>query len=195
MLAFSIITAKSLNGELRQIEGWATTPTPDRVGDVIAPEGVQSAPDIPLFLHHDSTKTVGRAVLGTPSSKGIPFRATLPIISEPGPLRDMVDTAWLSVKHGLITGVSIGFRALDGAVEAIRGGGTRYLKTEVMELSLVPLPCNSEAAITAAKSVDHSSSEAVALIRNTVRTRDAVKRQALAHHSNPSARRPGCVYL
>jgi hypothetical protein len=37
--AYSIIEVKAVSEEERTIEGIATTPTPDRVGDVVEPEG------------------------------------------------------------------------------------------------------------------------------------------------------------
>ena len=156
--AYSVLQTKSIDDEQRVIEGWATTPAADRVGDVVVPEGVTSAAEIPLFLHHDSTKVVGRVRLGKASEKGVPFTARLPKIDEPGTLRDRVDEAWGMVKHGLITAVSIGFRPLDGAVESLKGGGLKFLKSEVLELSLVPVPANSQALVTAFKSIDQQQS-------------------------------------
>ena len=32
--AYSILEIKSLDADLRMLKGWATTPTPDRLGDV-----------------------------------------------------------------------------------------------------------------------------------------------------------------
>lgn len=151
---YSVIEAKSFDDEQRVIEGWATTPSADRVGDVVEPFGVQAAKDIPLYLYHDSEKVVGRAQLGAPTAKGVPFRAEIPKLTEPGALKDRVDEAWQMVKHGLITAVSIGFRALDGQVERIKEGGLRFKAVEVLELSLVPVPANSQALITAIKSAD-----------------------------------------
>lgn len=152
---YSVLESKEFDDEQRTISGWATTPATDRVGDVVDQYGVQVAADIPLYLYHDSTKTVGRAKLGKATARGIPFTASLPFVKEPGLLKDRVDEAWQMVKHGLITAVSIGFRALDGEVERMKNGGLKFLKTEVLELSLVPVPANSQAVLTAVKSIDH----------------------------------------
>jgi len=57
------------------------------------------------------------------------------------------------VKAELVRAVSIGFRALEYAF--IEGtGGIRFTETEVMELSLVTIPANADATITAIKSID-----------------------------------------
>ena len=152
--AYSILEVRQVDHERRSISGLASTPTVDRMGDVIEPEGVQFAAEIPLLLHHDHTKPVGRVRLGKATKAGVPFTAELPQIDEPGIVQDRVNEAWVSVKHRLIAGVSIGFRTLNDAVERMKGGGLRFLETEVLELSLVVIPANAEASITSIKSID-----------------------------------------
>lgn len=156
--AYSVIVAKSLDEDLRVLEGWATTPTIDRTGDIVVSSGVKAAQNIPLLLNHSHAQPVGRAFLGRATAKGLPFRATIPKVDEPGILKDRTDEAWHSVKHGLITAVSIGFRTVEGAVERLASGGRKYLQCEVFELSLVPIPANSEAVITAVKKLDRERS-------------------------------------
>jgi len=153
--AYSIVqNIKAMEeGDERVIRGMATTPSVDRMGDIVEPMGVQVAGDIPLFLYHDSGQTVGRAKLGKATKDGIPFEARLPLVKEMGRLRDRVDEACQMLKYRLITGVSIGFNVLDDAYELMKDGGTRFLKTEVLELSLVPIPANSQALITTVKSI------------------------------------------
>lgn len=140
-------------GDERVIRGMATTPSVDRMGDIVEPMGVKVAGDIPLFLYHDSGQTVGRAKLGKATKDGIPFEARLPLVKEMGRLKDRVDEAWQMLKYRLITGVSIGFNVLDDAYEVMKDGGIRFLRSEVLELSLVPIPANSEALITTVKSI------------------------------------------
>jgi len=145
--AYSVLDIKAVDEEHRVIEGWATTPKVDRMGDIVEPLGVEAAASIPMLLHHDSRLPVGRVELGKATKKGIPFKATLPRVDEPGAVKDRVDEAWHSVKYRLIAAVSIGFRVLDGAVERV-DTGLRFLKTEVMELSLVAIPAQDQAVIT-----------------------------------------------
>ena len=152
--AYSLITVKSMDDERRVIRGMATTPEVDRMGDIVDPMGVKVAEDIPLFLYHDSNLTVGRAKFGKPTKDGIPFEAHLPQVKEAGRLKDRVDEAWQMVKYRLITGVSIGFQALEDGVERMKSGGLKFLKTEVLELSLVPVPANASATIHSIKSMD-----------------------------------------
>jgi len=151
---YAALTVKSVESEDRIIRGVATTPSPDRVQDVVEPLGVKFINPMPLLHQHDSDRPVGIVNFDAPTKNGITFVATLPKIDEPGPLKDRVDTAWGEVKAGLVRGVSIGFRALPDGYEPIKDGGIRYLKTEVLELSLVSVPANQEATITAIKSFD-----------------------------------------
>jgi HK97 family phage major capsid protein/HK97 family phage prohead protease len=158
--AYSLLHVKSVDSEQRSFTGIATTPETDRVGDVVEPMGVKFKNPLPLLLFHDSTKPVGRVEFGQPNAKGIPFSASIPRVEEPGTLRDRTDEAWHSVKHGVINGVSIGFRALSDGVEQLKSGGLRFIKTEVLELSLVPIPANASATIQTIKQFDTTPADA-----------------------------------
>lgn len=151
--AYSVLTVKAVNEEERIITGIATTPTADRMGDIVESLGVQFKNPLPLLWQHDSSKPVGTVEFDKPTKNGITFRAKLPIVKEEGTLKARVDEAWQSVKAKLVRGVSIGFRSLEHAYMK-ETGGIHFLKSEVMELSLVTIPANSEATIHAIKSID-----------------------------------------
>lgn len=156
--AYSLLHVKAIDSERRIIRGVATTPEPDRTGDIVDPLGVKFKNPLPLLLHHDKTQPVGRAKFHKPTADGVEFEAELPVIDTPGIVRDRVNEAWDSVKAGLILGVSIGFRVLDDAVELLKTGGLRFLKTEVLELSLVTIPANQDATLAVVKSLDLAAS-------------------------------------
>lgn len=155
--AFSLIEVKELRDDQRIIRGIATTPRPDRVGDVVEPMGVKVAGNIPLFLYHEHKLIVGRAKFGQATEKGIPFEAHIPNVTEAGTLKDRVDEAWQMVKYSLITAVSIGFRAVADKTERLKSGGLRFLESEVLELSLVPVPAQPDAVIQQFKSMSDES--------------------------------------
>jgi len=155
--AYSILTVKALDADKRVITGIATTPEPDRVGDVIEPLGVEFKNPLPLLLYHDSHKPVGFATFKKPTKAGVEFTASIPTIEEPGTLRDRVEEAWQSVKSGLISGVSIGFRSLEEAFNKDTNG-FRFIRSEVMELSLVTIPANASATILTVKQLDLAAS-------------------------------------
>jgi HK97 family phage prohead protease len=152
--AYSVLTIKSVSADQRRITGIATTPTVDRMGDIVEPLGVKAAGELPLLWQHNADKPVGRVRFGKATKSGIPFEADIAKVDEPGTLKDRVDEAWQSVKSRLVTGVSIGFRVVNDAVERMKDGGLRFLETEVMELSLVTIPANADATILTIKSLD-----------------------------------------
>lgn len=157
--AFSALVIKGAHtdGEFFVFSGMATTPNPDRVGDVIDPFGAVFAETIPLLWQHDSLQPVGRATFGKPTKSGIPFTAKIPFVKEDGALKTLTDLAIQCIKYALVTSVSVGFRVLDGAMERIKGGGFLFKAIEVLELSLATIPMHPEAAITAVKSLDLST--------------------------------------
>lgn len=153
--AFSLLEIKSVDAEKRIIRGVATTPTVDRVGDIIEPMGVKFSNPLPLLWQHQSDKPVGTVRFDKPTKNGITFEAELPAIAEQGALRDRIEEAWQSVKNKLVRAVSIGFRAIEYAF--MDEGGMRFVKTEIYELSLVTIPANADAVITSAKSLDQAA--------------------------------------
>ena len=149
---YSVLHVKAVNEDDRVLTGTATTVSPDRMGDVVEPMGVQFKNPLPLLWQHSSDKPVGTVEFDKPTKSGITFKARLPKIAEAGVLKDRVDEAWQSVKAGLVRGVSIGFRSLEHTY--MKEGGVHFVKSEVMELSLVTIPANAEATIQTIKSFD-----------------------------------------
>lgn len=152
--AYSVLSVKAVDDEKRVIRGIASTPSPDRMGDVVEPLGAKFKTPMPLLWQHQHDKPVGLVEFAQPNKDGIPFEARLPEITEPGVLKDRVDEAWQSVKAGLVAAVSIGFQAIPEQVERLKSGGLRFKEWDWLELSLVTIPANSEATITQIKAID-----------------------------------------
>ena len=150
--AYSVLEIKSVDGDQRVFKGLATSPVPDRAGDVVEPMGVKFQNPLPLLWQHQHDKPIGHVVFDRPTAKGITFTATLPVIDEPGPLKDLVDMAWQSIKAKLVRGVSIGFRSLKHAY--IESGGIHFQESEVYELSAVTIPMHQLATIQNVKAMD-----------------------------------------
>ena len=148
---FKIKTA-TIDDEQRIVEGYATTPATDRVGDVVEPRGGVFVLPLPLLMNHKSEEPVGQVIAAHVQDGGIRITAQIGR-AKSSALRERLDAAWESVKTGLVRGFSVGFRPLE--TTPIRGtGGTRHVLWEWLELSLVALPANAEATIQAIKSVD-----------------------------------------
>ena len=150
--AYATLTVKAVREDERIITGIATTPTPDRVGDIVEPLGVKFKNPLPLLHQHNSAEPVGTVRFDKPTAEGITFEARLPQLDEPPSLKDRIDTAWAEIRAGLVRGVSIGFRSLEHSF--MDDGGIRFLETEVLELSLVTIPANQDATIQTIKSLD-----------------------------------------
>ena len=150
--AYALLEVKALNDDQRIITGIATTPTPDRMGDIVEPLGVKFKNPMPLLWQHRSSEVVGTVKFGKPTKDGIGFEARLPKLEEPGTLKDRIDEAWQSVKLGLVRAVSIGFRSIE--MSFMKSGGVHYLESEVLELSLVTIPAQADAVIETVKAID-----------------------------------------
>jgi HK97 family phage major capsid protein/HK97 family phage prohead protease len=155
--AYSLLAIKSVAPSTpefsgRCFTGIASTPALDRQGDIVDPAGVTFKNPIPLLFHHDAKQPIGTVHL-TATPDGILFEATIPTIDEPGPLKSRTDEAWQSIKAGIITGVSIGHRILEGGYERLKSGARKLTKTEICELSLVTIPANQHASILLVKSL------------------------------------------
>lgn len=151
--AYSVLTIKAVDEEKRILIGIATTPKTDRVGDIVESEGAEFTLPLPLLLHHDKTQPIGNVIKAKVTAEGIEIEAQIAQVEEPGTLKDRIDEAWQSIKHKLIRGLSIGFKAIETA--RIEGTyGLRFTKWSWLELSAVTIPANEEANITAVKAYD-----------------------------------------
>ena len=146
--AYSVLEIKSVDDDAREIRGIATTPAPDRVQDVMVPEGAKFALPLPLLWQHDASQPIGHVTEATVTVKGIEVVAKIAkgVDAE-------IDRAWNRIKAGLVRGLSIGFRGLES--EEIPGSwGRKFTSWEWMELSAVTIPANAEASILAVKQYD-----------------------------------------
>lgn len=154
--AWSLLEVKAVDEDRRVLTGWATTPTMDRVSDIVEPSGMVMRGPVKLHLYHKHDLPVGSVSFGKPSKAGVPFEASIPDVKEAGTVRERVNEALHSLKYKLLDAVSIGFRSLES--EPIAGTyGTRYKKWEILELSLVGVPANPEALVTAFKSCNSNA--------------------------------------
>jgi HK97 family phage major capsid protein/HK97 family phage prohead protease len=151
--AYSLLHVKRVDEAARIITGMATTPAPDRAGDVVEPDGAQFKLPMPLLWQHDSHQPIGHVTSAKVTKAGIEIEASITRIAEPGKLRDRLDEAWQSIKAGLVQGLSIGFKALETSIIK-ETGGIRFLAYELLELSAVTIPANASATITTIKSLD-----------------------------------------
>ena len=152
--AYSLLNIKSFDDDKRIIEGIASTPTPDRCGDIVNPLGAKFKLPLPLLWQHNSEQPIGEVEFAKPSKDGIPYRARIAQLDEPGTLKDRLDEAWHSIKLGLVRAVSIGFNPLKYAF--LSEGGIEFDEWEWLELSAVTIPANADAIISTIKAFDRA---------------------------------------
>jgi HK97 family phage prohead protease len=161
--------------EDRTVRFVASDESVDRYGDVIAADGWQlkSFRDAPRFLwNHDYNSPIGTVpeieVRGTRLLARAKFEAM-------GVFRALSDSLWEMVKAGILNTVSVGFtvgneKGLDYDLiydDDERVTGYRYLRPELLELSLVTVPANPN-AIALGRSLVNAGKVSEALIRQAM---------------------------
>ena len=141
--------------EKRQIRVIAASGRADRTGDIVSVEGIELANfkknPIILWAHDHYGLPIARAVdIRVESGK-----LTMLLEFASKEVYEFADTVYKLVKGGFLKGVSIGARVLeaewilDKNEEII---GRKFNKLELLELSVVAIPADSKALITAVKS-------------------------------------------
>jgi HK97 family phage major capsid protein/HK97 family phage prohead protease len=154
--AWSLLSIKSFDDDARTIEGIATTPTPDRVGDIMEPHGAQFVLPLPLLWQHDQKQPIGQVIFAAVAPDGIAIKAQIARVDEPGALQTRLDDAWQTLRAGLVRGLSIGWKPIE--IKRLKSGGTHAVKWLWAELSAVTIPQNVEATIFNVKALDLAAS-------------------------------------
>lgn len=155
--AYSTFEVKAMDDKpkdgKRAFSGVASTPSVDRMGDIVEPKGAEFKFPIPFLWQHNSGDPIGWILGAKVSDKGIDVEGEVADVAEPQALKDRLDLAWGYIKSRLVRGLSIGFQPL----ESSRIEGTysyRYTKWSWLELSAVTIPANADASLNAIKSAD-----------------------------------------
>ena len=135
--------------------------TPDRVGDMITKGAFAAAAyPLPMLFGHDANDPVGAWTEGEERPDGHHLKGKL-LIGDVPRAREVRAL----VVSGAVRGVSIGFRTK--AATNRKGGGRTITDLELLECSLVTLPCHPGARVASAKSAVRALQLASALNRAT----------------------------
>lgn len=134
------------------IEGYANTTDTDRSGDVIVSTawqtGVENYLKNPIILaYHDHDDPIGRMVEHRIDAKGLWVKARISPAAE---------HAYNLIKDGVLTAFSVGFRVKDAVYDSIKDLFI-IKEVELMEISVVSVPCNQESLFSLAKSFDSAA--------------------------------------
>jgi HK97 family phage prohead protease len=131
-----------------QIEGLAAGyGNVDAGGDVIVPgalaRSLKGRTSVPMLMYHDQTRPAGVWTDFIESRDGLVVKGQLSLSSRAG------QEAHALVRDGAIGGLSIGYRTIR---EQLVGKTRQLLELTLYEVSLVTIPMNERAVITAVKS-------------------------------------------
>lgn len=145
---YSLLTIKTIDEDKRIIEGIASTPTPDRMQDVVELDGMSFSLPMPFLYQHNSRQPIGKVIAAKKTKDGLEIKAQIAPDIAP-----YIGEAYALIKAGLVPGLSIGFRAIEEAYNR-ETGGFHFIKTELYEISAVTIPANAECTIQNVKSAD-----------------------------------------
>lgn len=145
-----------------EIEGLAWPfATPDRVGDMITKGAFAGAMlPVPMLFGHDQNDPVGAWETAEEREDGLHIKGRL-LVNDLPRAREVRAL----VQSGAVRGLSIGFLTRK-AVPRPKGGRT-ISELELLEVSLVTLPCHPGARVATAKSVVRALQVATAINRAT----------------------------
>jgi HK97 family phage prohead protease len=128
----------------RQVRVVVSTSGVDRAGDIVIPEGIDlsSYKANPVILwNHNPSCPVARCL--DIAVKGDAVEALVQFPPEGDDPE--ADTLYKRIKNGVVNAASIGFDPTKA--EPIKGGGLKFVASELMEFSFVTVPCNADALI------------------------------------------------
>ena len=128
----------------REIRVIASTPSVDRAGDVMIPQGIildGFKKNNPVLLNHCPDKLLGNADVEVKNN-----RVEALIRFAPKGVSALADEICGLSKAGVISACSVGFTPID--VEPRKGGGYTIKSWELLEISMVSVPCNQDLVVT-----------------------------------------------
>ena len=135
-----------------KIAGYANTTAKDRAGDVVTAQawakGVENYRRNPVLLYqHKHDNPIGRVDKITVDKKGIFVEAA---VSEAAEKNHGVQTL---IKDGALKSFSVGFRVKDGKYNS-NDDTMMITDVELLEISVVSVPCNQDSLFSIRKSFD-----------------------------------------
>lgn len=166
---FTALDDVEVAADTRTIKGYASVfGDVDSYGDTII-KGAYSATikanktGLPMLWQHNTDNLIGRWTSLKEDDKGLIVEGRL----TPG--HSMAEDVYASLKNGDVDGMSIGFSIPAGGASE-RGDGVRVLKKiDLREVSVVVMPADRNALISAVKAADMQRREFRALLQKAMR--------------------------
>jgi HK97 family phage prohead protease len=143
-----VAKAASDKEENREIDFIASKEIVDRYNDIVAINGIdlKNYKDNPVILwaHNSTQPPIGKATKITKKGDELRVRITF----APPEVYSFADTIYKLVKNGFLNALSIGFIADYDSIEVNAKTNVRvFKKSELVEISAVPVPANSQALV------------------------------------------------
>jgi len=103
---------------------------------------LQERPDLPVLWQHDTAEPIGVTVRAEETDHGLQVKGRLNLETQRG------REAYALLKQGAVKGLSIGY---DVVKDSVQNGVRKLLEVKLWEWSLVTLPANPKALVTAVK--------------------------------------------
>ena len=114
--AYSTLVVKASTDDEGTFEGLASTPSFDTQSDIVEPPRRDVHATVAAVVAAPTRRNpIGQVTAARVTDAGIYVKARIQRITEPGKLKDRLDECWLSVKHGLVKGFSIGVHVIESA--------------------------------------------------------------------------------
>lgn len=136
---------KAVDDDQRIIEGFTSTPSPDRVGDILDPKGAEFTLPLPLLWQHKQDQPIGNVIDAKVTKDGIWIKAQIEKDV------DFIDRAWALIKKRLVRGFSVGWKPT--ADPTVSNGAILWPKWLWLETSAVTVAANGEASIEKIKTL------------------------------------------
>lgn len=145
------IKADDTSEEELVLEGFASTSSKDRASDIIPlstwadPDSIANYLKNPIILaQHDRDEPVGKCEALQVKDGGLFVRVRI--------YKSLCEKTFMAVKHGILKTFSVGFRLKD--IEYAEEQDAYLLtKVELTEISIVSIPCNTDATFAVMKSL------------------------------------------
>lgn len=178
------ITTKQVAEDTIIIEGYASTTSQDRHGDVILSEawegnGLENFKKNSIILYnHNHSTPIGMAEDVWVDEKGLGIKAKI--------VKAVAGNIFDAIKEGIVKAFSVGFMVIEADFEENLGkyGGFIIKKAELLEVSAVSVPANQDAIFSIAKSFD-SEQELERFKREVASNKNSV---APGLHSSPDSK-------
>jgi HK97 family phage prohead protease len=150
-IAKQVSAAPLIDGESRVIRFVVSTGSPDRDNDVVVQAGIDTSAyekcNVLLWGHDSSELPIGKCIAIGLNADGNLEAAFQMVPADMPVVGDRAEAVFRMCKEGFLFATSIGFVPTEWERSTERDSGYNFLKTQLLEISVVSVPAQPEALI------------------------------------------------